>query len=198
MDGVVSNVDPKRRHLSQFFKEEIADKYGSRFSLIDFIHCNSGLDISIGVESYADYLRSATLTPPTNFDYLRDILLDLRMLVMIGAYYFQPSNSILSLSVKNPYWMKMDEANTALNRYSIQRLKLSAINGLSNASNLSRLFAIFINGSMVSQQLLNKLRQPVLNGWHFEQTVLYPIRKGYGFLFDPHPKQSVSGPRHEC
>lgn len=132
------------------------------------------------------------MTSPTNFDYFRDIFSDLRMLLMIGAYYFQPSNSILSLSAKNPHWIPMDNQNIAFNSYSIQRLKLGAVNGLSNAHDLARLFSLFINGSMVSTEILDQMRRPILDSWHLEQTVLYPIMKGFGFFYEAHPTKPAS------
>jgi hypothetical protein len=178
VDGIIKHADSKNRHLYQYFKEEIADKYN--------------LDISIGADSYEDYLRSAVLSTPSTFDYIRDTLTDLRMLFMIGAYYFQPSNSILSLSAKNPHWLSINDQNIVFNSYEIQRLKLGSANGLSGARDLAKLFSLFIKGNIVSQPTLEQMSKPVVDTWHIEQTVLYPIMKGYGFFFETHPTKSVS------
>lgn len=192
LDGIVFHADPKRRHLAQFFKEEIAEKYGKLYETVYVIFVSLGVDISIGAEDHKDFMRSAVLSSPTNFDYFRDIVFDLRMLLMITAYYFQPSNSILSLSAKNPNWIiPMDHKNIPFNSYPIQQLKLGAVNGLSNAHELARLFSLFINGSMVSPEILDQMRRPVVDDWHLEQTVLYPIMKGFGFFYEAHPTRPV-------
>jgi len=176
VDGIVRHADPKHRHLSQYFREEIADKYD--------------VDVSIGAETYANYLRSAVLSFPTSFDFIRDTLADLRMLFMIGAYYFQPSNSILTLSAKNPHWLPIDDKNIVFNSYEIQKLKLGSANGLSGARDLAKLFSIFIDGSIVSSSTVDQMSKPVVDSWHLEQVVLYPIMKGFGFFYEYHPTRT--------
>jgi hypothetical protein len=188
VEGLVRRADPKGRTTSQFFKEEIAHKHD--------------LDISIGVESYSDFLRSAVLTQPTALDFIRDTILDLRMLVMIGAYYAQPVNSILSLASKNPSFLQMHTDHIPFNSYEIQRLKLGAINGLSGAHDLARLFSLFLNGTIVSSRTLNQMTRPTIEDWHIERTVLYPIMKGFGFFYETHPivpgKYIMGHPGYGC
>jgi hypothetical protein len=143
------------------------------------------------VDSHEDFKRSAVLSTPTLFDYIRDTLADLRMIVMILAYNFQSENSIIALSAKNPHWLPMNDQNVVFNSYEIQKLKIGSINGLSTSRDLAKLFSIFINGSLVSSSTLEEVSKPVLNNWHLERTVLYPIVKGHGFFYEKHPTKRV-------
>ncbi|CAD5219204.1 unnamed protein product [Bursaphelenchus okinawaensis] len=174
VEGIVEHVDPQHRTLASFFHEEIASPLG--------------LDVSIGLMKDIDFERSATLQQADVLDYIRDTLVDPRMLVMIAGYYSQGSDSVLARVESNQNWLSMGDLS--MNKLEIQKLGLGATNGLGTAHDVARLFSIFLNGSLVNSALVEQMTRPTLSDWHWEKTVLYPIMKGYGFFYDYHPEES--------
>lgn len=176
VDGIIRKVDLLHRDLSTFFHEEIAVPWK--------------LDVSIGLRSDSEFSRTAVMTMPKKRDFLRDTLMDPRMLVMIAGYYSQTSDSALGRMEKNQKWFDMENAD--FNKIEVQRLKLGAANGIGTADDVARLFSVFLNGSIVDKSVVEKMSKPTLETWHWEQTVLYPLMKGHGFFYDYHPHISVS------
>ncbi|VDL84228.1 unnamed protein product [Nippostrongylus brasiliensis] len=66
-------------------------------------------------------------------------------------------------------------------------LPLGAVTGVSSAGDLSRLFSLVIDGTLLSNETLEKLSTPTLDSWHLEKVTLWPVRKGRGFFYEPNP-----------
>ncbi|KAI1726469.1 beta-lactamase domain-containing protein [Ditylenchus destructor] len=172
IDGIIQNADPKHRTLEIFFDEEIAH----------------GVDISIGAK--ADTSQISFLTLPDSFEIIRDIIIDPRMLIMYLMFSLQPSHWPMNRMMNNPNWIRIDDEVNSFNDPFIQRLPMGSLMGISNARELAKLFSSVLDGKFFHQNsTLEALFRPIVNDWHLEQTVLYPLIKGRGFIFDPHPRE---------
>uniref|UniRef100_A0A0R3RS53 Beta-lactamase domain-containing protein n=1 Tax=Elaeophora elaphi TaxID=1147741 RepID=A0A0R3RS53_9BILA len=185
IDGIFRKVDEKGRNIKTFFQEEIANKYG--------------IDISIGLAKQ-EFKNLARVTQPGLFEYARDILLDLRVIIMLAMMYAQPSNSLAARIRIHPSWLLLNfvticflehveffQDTVALNDPNIIELNMAAIGGVSDAYNLAKLFSLAINGTLLSNRTLAQITQPTMANWHFEQVFFYPFVKGRGFFFEKHP-----------
>jgi hypothetical protein len=65
------------------------------------------LDVSIGVEA-KDLHRTAHLTNPSLLEYVRDVIIDPRILFMFLIEYIQPEGAPIHKIQKNPDWLPLD------------------------------------------------------------------------------------------
>lgn len=93
-----------------------------------------------------------------------------------------------------------------LNDPDVASLPLSAVTGVGTAQDTAKLFSLLLQvlysfrsqtnisfqGKIISNSTLTGLHRPTLDTWHIEQVVLYPVMKGHGFFYDPHPTVPVS------
>uniref|UniRef100_A0A915PKJ7 Beta-lactamase-related domain-containing protein n=1 Tax=Setaria digitata TaxID=48799 RepID=A0A915PKJ7_9BILA len=172
VDGIFRKVEEKGRSIKTFLQEEIADKYG--------------IDATIGLAN-REFKNLARITQPGLLEYARDVLLDLRMIIMLAMMYAQPSNSIATKIRIHPFWLPLNFDTVALNDPNIIELNMAGITGVSNAYNLAKLFSLAIDGTLLSNQTLAQITQPTITNWHMERVFLYPVVKGHGFFFENHP-----------
>uniref|UniRef100_A0AC34F071 Beta-lactamase-related domain-containing protein n=1 Tax=Panagrolaimus sp. ES5 TaxID=591445 RepID=A0AC34F071_9BILA len=175
IDGIIRSVDPKGRTLKQFFKEEIAQPYG--------------LDIDIGSDPSESY-RNTYFTLPSIKEYIRDIIIDPRIIPMLFLIKLQHPEAIINKVGKNPKFLDIDLDDFPFNDPAIQELSIGSATGVSNAYNLARLFSFVTEGKMLSSKMLSKISRPSLETWHIEKTVIYPVMKGHGFFYEYHPTHS--------
>ncbi|EJW82363.1 beta-lactamase [Wuchereria bancrofti] len=172
IDGIFRKVDEKGRNIKTFLQEEIADKYG--------------IDITIGL-SKREFKSLARVTQPGLLEYARDVLFDLRVIIMLAMMYAQPSDSLAARIRIHPSWLPLNFDTVALNDPNIVELNMAAIGGVSDAYNLAKLFSLAIDGTLLSNQTLAQIIRPTITNWHLEQVFLYPFVKGRGFFFEKHP-----------
>ncbi|VDK77281.1 unnamed protein product [Litomosoides sigmodontis] len=177
IDGIFRKVDEKGRTIKAFLQEEIADKYG--------------IDITIGLTKQ-EFKNLARLTQPGLLEYARDILLDLRLIIVLAIMYAQPTNSLAAKIRMHPSWLPLNFDTVALNDPNIIELNMAAVGGVSDAYNLAKLFSLAIDGTLLSNRTLKHVTQPTMANWHLEQVFLYPFVKGWGFFFEKHPIDSNS------
>ena len=93
IDGIIRGADPNGRTLRQFFKEEIVHPYG--------------LDIDIGSEPSESH-RNTQFSLPSLKEYIRDIIIDPRILPMLGLLKLQHPEAIVNKVGKNPKFLDID------------------------------------------------------------------------------------------
>nr|CRZ25768.1 BMA-LACT-6 [Brugia malayi] len=133
------------------------------------------------------YISLARATQPGLLEYARDVLFDLRVIIMLAMMYAQPSNSLAARIRIHPSWLPLNFDTVALNDPNIVELNMAAIGGVSDAYNLAKLFSLAIDGTLLSNQTLAQIIRPTITNWHLEQVFLYPFVKGRGFFFEKHP-----------
>ncbi|GMT23811.1 hypothetical protein PFISCL1PPCAC_15108, partial [Pristionchus fissidentatus] len=173
LDELIKKVDG--RDTALFFKEEIVDVHD--------------LDMSIGVEK-KEYYRTARITTPDWFEFIKDTIRDPRLLAMLGIFNFRFDGLLDKIAATNS-WLTFGYDMTTLNDPDIASLPLSAVTGVGTAHDTARLFSLLLQGKIISNSTLSRLHRPTLDTWHIEQVVLYPVMKGHGFFYDPHP--TISG-----
>lgn len=177
VDGIIRGADPLHRNLKTFFKEEIADRYN--------------IDISIGSDK-DEIDRVAHLTNPSMLEFIRDIVIDPRIIFMYLLTSLQPSESIINHVSKNPRFIDISQDVFPFNDPKVLELSIGSATGVSNAYNLAKLFALTLEGKIISKNTVNEISKPTIESWHYEKTVVYPIMKGHGFFYDYHPQITVS------
>ncbi|CAJ0575806.1 unnamed protein product, partial [Mesorhabditis spiculigera] len=169
-DGIVRKVTG--RGIQQFFQEELGRKYG--------------LNIRIG-NSPREAHHVARISQPSMEEYLRAIVYDPRMVVMLSFLFVRPFDSVIDKIRSNPSWLVMEYEKIALNDPEVLKLNLPAVTGVGTADALARLFSLAIDGTLLSKSTLEQLAHPTVDDWHFERTVVWPVMKGHGFFYEPHP-----------
>ncbi|VDK52530.1 unnamed protein product [Anisakis simplex] len=156
VDGIVRKADVKHRDVKTFFREEVSQKYG--------------IDISIGLprDEFANLARS---TQPGLVEYARDTVADPRMLAMLALMYLRMPNSIAAKLRMNPSWIPLNYDTVALNDPDIVSLNMGAVTGVGNAENFARLFALVLDGTLISNETLQLISRPTVNTWYLEQVI---------------------------
>ncbi|PIO68614.1 beta-lactamase [Teladorsagia circumcincta] len=80
----------------------------------------------------------------------------------------------------------------AVNDPEVLALPMPAVTGVSSAPDLSRLFSLALDGTILSNGTLETISYPTLDSWHLEKVTLWPVRKGYGFFYERNPIVPVS------
>ncbi|KJH52806.1 beta-lactamase [Dictyocaulus viviparus] len=171
VDGIVRRVDEKKRDLKTFFMEEIARP--------------NDLEVDIGVEPEESW-KVARITTPNLWEFVRDSIKNPKLLIMLGIMYVR-FDEILWKIKANSKWLLMNYDTISVNNPELLALPMPAVTGVSSAADLSRLFSLAIDGTLLSNQTLNTISSPTLNSWHLEKVTLWPIRKGHGFFYDRNP-----------
>ncbi|KAF8371806.1 lact-6, partial [Pristionchus pacificus] len=169
LDELIKKVDG--RDTAQFFREEIALK--------------NELDLSIGVEKNK-FHRQARITLPDWPEYVKDIIRDPRIIAMLGISTVRFDGIIEKITATHS-WLNFGYDMFTLNDPDVASLPLSAVTGVGTAQDTAKLFSLLLQGKIISNSTLTGLHRPTLDTWHIEQVVLYPVMKGHGFFYDPHP-----------
>jgi hypothetical protein len=68
-------------------------------------------------------------------------------------------------------------------------LEQAAAFGITNAKGLAKLFALMLKGEIISKELVERFYNPLIIG--NDAVFNFPAAKGYGFMYEPHPKKPV-------
>ncbi len=69
-------------------------------------------------------------------------------------------------------------------------MEQAAALGIGTARDLGKLFSLMLDNQIISKQLVDKFRTPQISTG-VDYVVLAPMAKGYGFMYERHPKYSV-------
>jgi len=169
VDQLLRRVDPKKRSLGQFFREEIAEP--------------NNLDFYIGLPLELEH-RVARIKHPR---ILRDVLARLSdpdFLRIMWAIYSQGSDSLSKRSRKNPDWLSEDAMH--FNNPEFHALEIGAANGIGTARALAQLFCLVDSGKLISKSLVDHLLKPVFVTTA-DHVMKLNLTWGYGFMHTKNP-----------
>jgi CubicO group peptidase (beta-lactamase class C family) len=169
IDQLLRRVDPKKRSLGQFFREEIAEPHK--------------LDFYIGLPLELEY-RVARIKHPT---VLRDVfgrLNDPIFWQTVYALYSQKSDSLNNRLKKNPNWVSEDAMH--FNNPELHALEIGAANGIGTARALAQLFCLVDSGKLINKSLVDQLLKPVFIS-EADHVMNLNITWGYGFMHTKNP-----------
>ncbi|EYC11829.1 hypothetical protein Y032_0049g1800 [Ancylostoma ceylanicum] len=133
VDQIVRRADPKRRSVGQFFKEEVADKYG--------------IDFHIGLPKSEEHTMSR-LSMPSTAHLLKEIIHDPRVLIVLGILHLRPPTSIARKVRENPQWFKLEQDVNTFNDPELHGMEQVAALGITKARDLARLFSLMLSGKL--------------------------------------------------
>ncbi|KAE9418430.1 hypothetical protein Angca_009603, partial [Angiostrongylus cantonensis] len=171
VDQIVRRVDPQRRSVGQFFREEVAIKYG--------------IDFHIGLPSSEEHTVSR-LSLPSTAHVLKEIIYDPRVLFVLGVIHLRSPTSIARKVKKNTQWLKLDQNLNTFNDPELHTMEQVAALGITKARDLARLFSLMLSGELFSKQLLERFKTPLITS-EIDEILITPLPKGYGFLYERHP-----------
>ncbi|EYB84638.1 hypothetical protein Y032_0313g2202 [Ancylostoma ceylanicum] len=171
VDGIIRRVDEKHRDLKTFLREEITHPYD--------------LSVDIGVDRREAH-RVARVTTPSLWEFLRDCIKNPKLIGMLGIMYARFDEIVWRMR-ENTKWLLINYDTMAVNDPDILSLSMPAVTGVANAADLSRLFSLALDGTLIRNSTLERISTPTLDDWHLERVALWPIRKGHGFFYERNP-----------
>ncbi|VDM41024.1 unnamed protein product [Toxocara canis] len=200
-DQLVRRIDPKRRSLSTFFKEEIAIPYGMNY-----------IDLVIGAPLEMEH-RIARLSASPKLTIAREIVefpIILRLVWnMIAARASQ--QNLLSKVSQNVAWMGnvilifkfkfrgYDASNFIRHRFQdllifnnpdYRGLDVPAATGMSTARALAKLHSLIADGKFLKASTVEKITKPIVVD-QMDLVLTIPETKGKGFIFTKNIKQVI-------
>ncbi|CAD6192225.1 unnamed protein product [Caenorhabditis auriculariae] len=146
VDQIVRRADPKKRSIGSFFREEIAEKHN--------------LDIHIGLPLEHAW-RVARITPSSVLERIEEYIEDPEVV----DYPFWAKQMMcrgLTYNVAtNPSWMQTIRKVT-LNNPEMYALEQTAALAIGTARDMARLAQLVIDGSIVSEETLRLLNEPLV------------------------------------
>ncbi|MFH4982357.1 hypothetical protein AB6A40_009066 [Gnathostoma spinigerum] len=166
-DQLVRRIDPKKRSLSMFFKEEIAVPYD--------------IDIELEIPVEMEY-RVARLAASNKTNTVREIVeYPIILKLFWNMVISQTSKTrILSKIQQNVSWMGPDFMT--LNNPDIRSLNIPAGTGCGTARALAKLHSLLLNSDFIKPSTLEKLSVPVVVDT-YDCVLTFPESKGKGFVF---------------
>ncbi|KAK6035937.1 hypothetical protein COOONC_26558 [Cooperia oncophora] len=145
----------------------------------------AGLSVDIGVRKEEAH-RVARITTPSFWEFLRDCVKNPKLIAMLGIMYARLDDIIWKMR-DNTKWLLINYDTVAVNDPEVLALPMPAVTGVASAPDLSRLFSLALDGSILSNRTLEMISSPTLDSWHLEKVTLWPVRKGYGFFYERNP-----------
>ncbi|KAI1703524.1 beta-lactamase domain-containing protein [Ditylenchus destructor] len=174
LDQICRRVDPKGRSVEHFIREEINEKYD-----VDFV---------LGLAPDADMEISRISLPDVKYQ-VKEIIYDPRVLLVIGILNLRRKRSLAYRIVRNHSWLRVKKNLCTFNNPEVLRVDQIACSGISTARDLGKIFALMLSEKLIKKEILDKFKRPeIVNG--FDVVVGVPISKGYGFMYEKHPKKS--------
>ncbi|KAK0395339.1 hypothetical protein QR680_001239 [Steinernema hermaphroditum] len=162
VDQLVRRIDPKHRSIGQFFREEVAEVHEhtvSRLSMPGYLH------------------------------QMKEIIYDPRILIMLGILNLRPPSSLSWKVRRNPDWFKLEPNMNTFNDPELHRMEQVAALGITKARDMGKIFALLLQGKLVSQEIVELFKSPQISSG-LDEVVLAPMAKGHGFFYERHPTDS--------
>ncbi|KAI6190274.1 Beta-lactamase domain-containing protein [Aphelenchoides bicaudatus] len=170
LDQIVRRVDEKKRSLSDFSKEEI------------FIP--NGIDFHIGLPD-TEASNVSRLSVPSTFEKLREICYDPRILIALSLVRLAGSNSVMKQAKKSTNWIQIDNKRITFNSPEVHKIELPSALGITKARELAKLFALKLEGKILSPELVERFYEPQFTS--IDIAIKAPLSKGFGFMYEAHP-----------
>ncbi|MCP9262048.1 Beta-lactamase [Dirofilaria immitis] len=143
VDQLIRRIDPAKRSLSQFFKEEIAEP--------------NNLDLIIGAPIELEH-RIARLASGSKFLAARELLEYPALIKILWNGLFTPmnlGNRMLRNVQQNFSWM--GNSTTMFNNPEIRSLNIPAATGMGTARSLAKLHALVLEGKLLKEKTVAQL-----------------------------------------
>lgn len=169
VDQLIRRIDPKKRSMSQFFKEELVAPYD--------------LDIHMRVPPELEY-RIARLGSEPKQTVVRELFerpaIFKFMWSMTLASVISSSNRILSKIITNVPWLGDDLL--IFNNPEIRNLDMPAATAVGTARALAKLHSLVAEGKILKESTVEKLMTPMLVD-KLDIVLNLPLSSGRGFFY---------------
>lgn len=173
VDQIVRKVDPKKRSIGTFFREEVAQKHS--------------IDLHIGLPPEEEY--TVARLRPTPFKYFLRELWNSPTLATIffAMIWVRISNFGFPEVFKYPGFMKLQGGKLTINNPELHFIEQAGALGITRAKDLAKLFSLVLKGEIISKKTSERFYNPII----FGQDAVIPMKtiKGHGFFYEPHPKK---------
>uniref|UniRef100_A0AC35U601 Beta-lactamase domain-containing protein n=1 Tax=Rhabditophanes sp. KR3021 TaxID=114890 RepID=A0AC35U601_9BILA len=168
VDQIIIHVDPKKRTIGKFFKEEITDVHG--------------IDAYLGLPNELAY-RVSKLSSATLYDRIDEYITNTKSADYWHVAKDVVSHGYLSQMSQNPEWLQSIFKMT-LNNPDVYAVEQCAALGIGTARAFAKLFNKLMKGEIISPELVKKISTPY-TGADKDVVTGASIARGYGFTFIP-------------
>uniref|UniRef100_A0A1I8EN62 Beta-lactamase n=1 Tax=Wuchereria bancrofti TaxID=6293 RepID=A0A1I8EN62_WUCBA len=159
IDQLIRRIDPGKRSLSQFFKEEIAEPHN--------------LDLVIGAPLELEH-RIARLAWTPKFLAARELIQYPTLLKMFWNGAFMPIN------LRNRMFRN---SATIFNNPDIRSLDIPSATGMGTARSLAKLHALIVEGKLLKAEILEQLFSDPIVLNQMDSVLLSNVSFGKGFFY---------------
>uniref|UniRef100_A0A7I4Y4S5 Beta-lactamase domain-containing protein n=1 Tax=Haemonchus contortus TaxID=6289 RepID=A0A7I4Y4S5_HAECO len=160
IDQIFSRIDKKHRTVGEFFREEVYGKYN--------------VEVYIGCSEEQES-RLAKFPQAKKGLVLREYIHD-RKIFTIGAHLSKrPTVGVSRMQASN-------EIVDLFNNRDVRTIAQAALSGVATARGLARTFQLFMDGSLISNDLLQRISKPQYCN-EFDHALGKEESKGYGFVY---------------
>ncbi|CAB3411344.1 unnamed protein product [Caenorhabditis bovis] len=169
-DCVFRKIDPQKRSVGQFFKEEIATKHH--------------IDIHIG-DCSSEENRLARLFRCPKSLVAREIGYD-KSILTLARYFYNPRGYFAGAR-KNMSYYGADF--TMFNNSDLRVVGQPGVNGIGSAKAMAQLHQLVLDGILISNETFEKIKAPK-NMTAFDHLIGEPQNKEHGFTYFQSPKKT--------
>ncbi|CAD5232168.1 unnamed protein product [Bursaphelenchus xylophilus] len=169
VDQIVRHVDERGRGMADYIREEITEPYN--------------IDFFLGLPSHEQHTVSR-LAIPTNSYFLKEIVHDPRILIALTCLY-SGGDVGLRKQVNNIEFICTEKGVNSFNSPLVHRLEQPAALGITKARDLGKIFALMLDGTLISKETLRRLDLPRVV--QTDVCLKIPTAKGHGFMYERHP-----------
>lgn len=165
-------------------REEIFSPNGT-FLLLDhsYLICLD-IDFHIGLPA-SEASTVSRLSLPSTFEKLREIRHDPRILLALGLLRLAGPIGVMHQAEKATDWIKADKKRITFNNPEVHAIEQPAALGITKARSLAKLFALKLEGKILSTEMLEQFHRPQFST--IDVALKAPLSKGRGFMYEQHP-----------
>uniref|UniRef100_A0A914VQA1 Beta-lactamase-related domain-containing protein n=1 Tax=Plectus sambesii TaxID=2011161 RepID=A0A914VQA1_9BILA len=170
LDQLIRRIDPEKRSVSRFFREEIGDP--------------NDIEFYIGLPPALDH-KVARLSNTTIKRMLREAFEQPVILKMVWYFLRSSKASNFHRIGKNVAWMGTDI--TMFNNPELRAMEIPAANGVGTARGLAKINSLVAEGKIIRQETLDIIKEPVLIE-EYDTTLGFTESKGWGLHYTKSPQ----------
>ncbi|CAD5222739.1 unnamed protein product [Bursaphelenchus okinawaensis] len=169
VDQIVRHVDDLGRGVGDYFRDEVAKPHK--------------IDFFMGLPPEEQHTVARLSFPSTSF-MLKELFYDPRILIALTCMNLGGMISVKNQANNIEFISKVKGVNS-FNNPDVHRLEQPAALGITKAKDLARVFALMLEGKLLSKDIVNRFDEPQLI--QHDVVLKVPTAKGHGFMYERHP-----------
>ncbi|VDN94564.1 unnamed protein product [Brugia pahangi] len=171
LDQIVRRVDPLKRSIGQFYREEIQKYMDDK-------------DFYLGLPRDKHH-RVARIVQSTTFEFVYDMATNLQYYPLIFNCLFSFFHCEMYSGGKYPLWLSFLNDEMPYNNPAVREIENVAVLGIGTARGLANVISTIWKKNLISEKVWKEISKPM--EYNRDRITYFNLYRGHGFFYRPHP-----------